>query len=213
MDIRKYESIIKKVTLFFGTEGSGLDLAVKNMDGTIKSYSKGEFLHMAGKALRKFGLVLSGAVQVLSDDINGERTIMASVSPGETFGESLCFLKKKNSPVYIYTSEGAVVLWLSAEKIKSTEYYDRFTAMIAERALAMNNRIQILSKITLREKLITYFTQLAHQNKSNTFNVPLNREDMATYVGTNRSALSRELSNMKKEGLIDFYKASFKILK
>lgn len=213
MDIKGYEKIIREVSMFKGMSDGELSDSVIQMKGSVKSYSRGEFLHSSGKTLKKFGLVLSGIVQVLSDDLSGARTIMATVAPGETFGESLSFLKIKHSPVYIIAPEKAVVLWLSSDSIRGTALYDRFTAMIAERALAMNNRIQILSKITLREKLITYFTQLSHQNKSNTFIMPLNREDMATYIGTNRSALSRELSQMKKEGLIDFYKSSFKILK
>lgn len=211
MDIKKYENTIKKVTLF--RDAKNIDSAVKEMGGTIKKYNRGELLHMPGKSLKSFGLVLEGSVQVLSDDLNGERTIMATVSAGETFGESLCFLQVKNSPVYIYAFENSVVLWLSAKSFHGNDFRDNFTAMLAERALAMNNRIQILSKLTLREKLITYFTQLSHQSKSNTFIIPLNREDMANYIGTNRSALSRELSVMKKEGLIDYYKNSFKILK
>jgi CRP-like cAMP-binding protein len=49
--------------------------------------------------------------------------------------------------------------------------------------------------------------------KSRTFTVPFNRDDMAAFIGTNRSALSRELSRMKDEGLLDYYKNTFRLLK
>ena len=213
MDISRYEKTIKQSFLFSETGSDELAGLIQSLGGTVRSYRKGEFLHSVGKTLRRFGLVLEGSVYVLSDDLNGERTIMATVSPGETFGESLCFLKVRQSPVYIEASEDATVLWLSADNIMNSVLSERFTAMLARRTLLMNDRIQILSKITLREKLITYFSGLVRQQKSKTFTVPMNREDMATYIGTNRSALSRELSKMRAEGLIDFYKNSFRILK
>ena len=87
------------------------------------------------------------------------------------------------------------------------------TAMLAKRALAMNDRIQILSKLRLREKLMTYFTELSREQKSKVLTLPFNREDMAAYIGTNRSALSRELSRMKQDGIIDYEGRTVRILK
>ncbi|MBQ2118632.1 MAG: winged helix-turn-helix domain-containing protein, partial [Clostridia bacterium] len=77
----------------------------------------------------------------------------------------------------------------------------------------MNSRIQILSKLTLREKLLTFFSDQAKKSGADTFSVPLDRKDMATYLGADRSALSRELSRMKREGLIDYYRNSFRIIR
>jgi CRP-like cAMP-binding protein len=87
----------------------------------------------------------------------------------------------------------------------------RFTAMLAARTLTMNDRIQILSNITIRGKLVTLFSQLAARAGAQEFAVPFDRGDMAAYLGVNRSALSRELSKMRDEGIIDFHKNEFKI--
>ncbi|MDO5445008.1 MAG: Crp/Fnr family transcriptional regulator [Eubacteriales bacterium] len=89
----------------------------------------------------------------------------------------------------------------------------RFTAVLAARTLAMNRRIQILSKLTIREKLLTFLSQECAVSGKNTVEITMNREDMAAYLGTNVSALSRELGNMKREGLIDFRKNRFQVLK
>ena len=144
---------------------------------------------------------------------------MANVTAGGAFGESLCFLHTAESPVYIVATEEALILWLSPEGLftakndeLSAKLRCRFTSMIAERALSMNTRIQILSKRTLREKLITLFSSYS-AGGSYTFEVPFNREDMAAYIGADRSAMSRELSKMKAEGLIDYHKETFRILK
>mgnify|MGYP002736651878 FL=1 len=82
--------------------------------------------------------------------------------------------------------------------------------MLTLKTLSMNDRIQILSKPTIRQKLMTLFSQYAAR-EGHMFNLPFDRSDMAVYLGVNRSALSRELSLMKKEGIIDFYKNSFSL--
>ena len=84
---------------------------------------------------------------------------------------------------------------------------------LAARALSQNDRIQILSKTTIRERIITFLTQWEHKTKSCTFRIPFDRASLADYLGVNRAALSRELSNMKKEGILDFFRSSFRLLK
>ena len=85
--------------------------------------------------------------------------------------------------------------------------------MLAGRTLDMNNRIQILSNLTLREKLITFFSQAVSSGGSTQFDLPFDRESMAVYLGTNRSALSRELSKMRDEGIISFQRNHFTVFK
>lgn len=204
---------IHKSRLFAGLDGAGIENALSFFQASVKAYRRGEIIHNAGSVLKCFGMVLSGSVQVYEDDINGERMIMATVTPGETFGEAMCFLKTEEQPVDIAAVSDCKILWLHTEKldnlnsehkIEDVVWAKRFTAALAQRMLEMNERIQALSKLTLREKLITFFSQCAHKYAGNHFLLPMNRQDMASYLGTNRSALSRELSKMRGEGLIIF---------
>lgn len=211
-----YQKIICRNPLFSGMTDGELKESVALMGGNIREYEKGELLHQPWSGFSGFGLVLSGVVQACCDDYDGNRMIMAEVLPGVTFGESLYFLQVTDSPVYIYASEDAAVLWLFLDHLyrgstepRVQEMEKRFTALIASRAIGMNNRIQVLSKITIRDKLLVYFSQMSESAGCTTFTVPLNREDMATYIGTNRTALSRELSKMKQEGIIEYRKNVF----
>ncbi len=209
------EKTIKNCTLFSGMSEDGIKAALASMNARKKEYKKGECICTEGGEMLFFGLVLSGTVQAFTDDINGNRVLMTSVSAGGTFGESLCFLGVKEIPVCIFAATDCAVLWLSCEYLKSgadIALYNRFSSMLAQRALDMNDRIQVLSKLSVRDKLMTLFSQYAHKNGSRTFSLPFDRESLASYVGVNRSALSRELSNMQNEGIIEFYKNSFKIL-
>ena len=206
--------------LFDGLDRDGLERLTAAMDAEKDVCEKGTMLHTTGTPMDRFGIVLSGAVHVCVDDIEGNRMIMAEVAPGTSFGESLCFLRKRESPVYIYASEDSEVLWLHTEALSAPEgdpfrmeLLRRFAAALAEKNLNMNNRIQVLSKLSLRDKLTAYFTELAAVQGSDRIRLPMNREDTAAYIGANRSALSRELARMKAEGLIEYRKNEVRILR
>lgn len=216
---KKSIGILQKSRLFEGLSESDFLLALSLTGAREASYSKGELLHKPYTVMREFGIVISGVAEACADDIEGNKIIMADVTEGGTFGESLCFLKTDDSPVYISATRDCTVVWLTpfaifaGNDVLSRSLAERFTAMLASRTLSMNNRIQILSKLRLRDKLITYFTELSAAAGSLLFTVPMNREDMAAYIGTDRAALSRELSKMKADGLIDYYRSDFKIIK
>jgi len=180
-------------------------------------YKRGETINRLGEPLPAFGLVLEGTVQVFMHDYDGQPIIMAHVHAGDTFGESLSYLELETS-VMIYAETDSRILWLHTQRMKTAPRNElehtlttRFIAMLAQRALNMNDRIQVLSKITLRAKLITFLSQYAQRNGSD-FDLPFNRETLAIYLGTDRSALSRELSRMQKEGLISYHKNHFSLI-
>lgn len=191
------------------------------LDAREISYKKGAFLHRAGEPMHRFGIVLQGLLQVFMEDVEGERMVMASVAPGESFGEALAYLRITDTPIFVEAVKDSVVLWLSPEKLHlpsssnaSLEtILSRFMAMMAKKMLLSNDRIQVLSKRTLRKKLLAFFSQCVRDSGgARTFTVPFDRTGMADYLGADRAALSRELSNMKKEGLIDFSGNSFRLL-
>ena len=218
--IKKYSDLLKGSALFRGLGEDELEKALNILRAEYGSCGKGELLHPPYTEMRVFGFVLSGGVQACMDDAEGNRMIMAEVIPGVTFGEAVCFLKLKEPPVYICASAPSELLRLSPEALfgnvrdpLTLRLQENFTAMLAARTLSMNDRIQVLSKVKLRDKLLTYFTQLSQAGKLRTFQLPMNRNDLAAYLGTDRSALSRELSRMKKEGLIDYRGNTVKLLK
>ncbi len=208
------ENVLDRCGLFTGLSAARRTEALQFFGARRAHYGKGAFLNRMGDPLPHFGLVLSGTVQVCADDMDGNRTIMASVGSGGTFGESLCYLQEE-AFVYICAVTDVEVLWLSTDRLRAgatdaagREFSHRFTAMLARRTLDMNERIQILSKRTLREKLITFFSAYGKGEVT----IPFDRAAMAAYIGTDRAALSRELSRMRAEGLLTFRKNQFTIL-
>ncbi|MBQ1524690.1 MAG: Crp/Fnr family transcriptional regulator [Firmicutes bacterium] len=209
--------ILEKCTLFRGLNSDEKARALSFFRATERRCKKGESLSIPGVPLKKFGLVLSGGIMVFMDDFDGNRQLMASVQPGSTFGESLCFLGIP-AQVMIESVADSEILELDAAPVRDegasglfeAEMRRRFTAMLAERTLAMNDRIQILSKPAIRSKVITLLSQY-HPRNGEVIKLPFGREAMARYLGVNQSALSRELSRMKAEGIIDFKGSEFRI--
>jgi CRP-like cAMP-binding protein len=214
--------ILQKSVLFYGMTEQEIKEALDFYEAEFTSYKKGEYILHAGNKLNRFGFVLSGVVRVFMDDINGNHIVMASVTPGISFGESLCFLQAVDNDIYIMAGSDCRVMWLCCHGMKDNSYfadekwhkmYMRFTSLLAGRTLAMNDRIQILSKHTLREKLYTYFAQCCLHYDSMCFDIDMDREVMAAYLGADRSALSRELSKLRREGFLDYHKNHFVIKK
>lgn len=224
MNVPEIRSPREYCSLFRDLSDADYAYALSFFSAVEKKYRKGTILKQSGSSLNYFGYVISGIVQVTMDDINGNRMIMSTVAPGNTFGESLCWLGR-DSFVCITVISDAVIFQMDCGKIckpdkkgnavsdpRDTELSGRFVSMLASRTLAMNRRIQILSKLTIREKILTLLSEESENGTKNRIELSMNREDMAAFLGTNTSALSRELSKMKKEGILDYRKNVFRIL-
>lgn len=216
----EYKNILSQSILFRELEGEKLLRALDFFEVERKFHRRGSFLNTISSPLPRFGLVLSGLVRVHRDDINGNHMILANISPGGTFGESLCYLGK-DADVYITAVTDSEVLWMRTANLRDPARVcegdgmllsGRFTAMLAERALSMNERIQTLSQMTIRGKLYAFFSQYSTHTRPDTFEVPFDRGSMAHYLGTDRSALSRELCRMRDEGLLEFSGNRFTLL-
>lgn len=205
--------------LFAGLSEEERAEALRFFDAQEAVYPRGSCLNRFSGAFLRFGLVMSGTVQVSMDDINGRQMVLNCVGAGQTFGEALCYLEK-DAPLTLTALSDVRVLWLRCDHLRrppqgmfspalQSELQRRFTAMLAERTLKMNDRIQILSRMSIREKLRAFFTECARDAGSGRFTVPFDRAGMAAYLGVDRSALSRELSRMQHDGEIMYHKKEF----
>ena len=221
--LKKYPALGRAAAhpLFAGLSAEELSRALTLFDGAVSEYKRGDSLRAAGLPFPTFGILLSGAVQVFSTDIDGAPMMMANVGEGDSFGESLAYLGTEESPVYAVAAQPSVVLWLDIAAVRraaregnalALTLTDRFASVLAVRALSQNDRIQILSKPTIRERLVTFLSQCERRYGSRTFIIPFDRTSLAVYLGVNRSALSRELARMKSEGILDFFRSSFRLL-
>ena len=213
-------SALNQCILFRDLSEQDLTYAFSFFHARQRHFQRGEVFHRAGEPVRHFGLLLSGSVHVFMDDFEGNRLLMASVVPGNTFAESLCFLGGESQVTIECMADSEILVMDTLSLTKppkevtpdDTALAQRFIAMLARRTLTLNNRIQILSKLTIREKVITLLSEYTSSGEKGDIVLPFNRESMATYLGVNQSALSRELSRMKADGIITYKRSHFRIL-
>ena len=218
----RHIDIIKACLLFDGiSERNILDI-LGCMSPRFESYKKGEIIFFPSKINDEFGIVITGMVFGERVDFTGNRSVAGAISKKGVFGEILVSGQRKSPSITIYAAEDSHVLLLSFQQLlngdtKNCAGYDRLIKnmflIISEQYFAQNDRLYYLTRKTLRAKISAYLTDAASASDSDFFNIPYNRDELASYLCADRTALSRELSRMKAEGLIDYSQKSFKLMR
>ncbi len=217
----KYFEIIKNNPLFKGIADDNLTEMLRCLLATNSFYQKDSFVVLCGEKITKIGIVLSGKLAVLKDDVNGNRNIIAEISQGEMFGEAFASALEVRSSVSVQATQESEVLLLNFRRIITTcpsacafhtKLIENMLAILANKILMLNQKLEFVSKRTTREKLLSFFEMQKRNVNSNKFSIPYNREQLADFLFIDRSAMSRELCRMRDEGLIRFNKNNFEIL-
>ena len=185
-----------------------------------KSYRKGELIFRAGDAAKTMAMVLSGSVEIIHDDIWGNRQIMGTAHPGELFGESYACMMDAEFMVSSRAAEDCEILFMEVGRILTTcssacEFHNRLIHnllyVLASNNLRLTRKIEHMGQRNIREKVMAYLSFQAEKWKTDTFEIPFNRQQLADYLAVDRSALSAELSRMQKEGILSFERNRFSI--
>ena len=181
-------------------------------------YKKDEFIIIAGDSINFVGLILSGGVQIIKEDSEGRVAILSELAAADIFGETFACSGVSQSPVTVQAATDTEILVLDYKRIVTTctsacpfhtRLIENMLKLLANKNLMLNQKIEILSKRTTREKLLCYFD--AQRGAASRFSIPFNREELAQYLCVDRSAMSGELGKMRDEGLIKFKKNEFEI--
>ena len=188
--------------------------------GSRRSIPKGNFLIQYQETLDFFGIILSGSVHTMHIFPDGSVSIMDVLKPGEVYGADLICTRSRISPYYARAAEDVELLVFPGKIIWDPGFLpepmrrtmtDRLLVLLAQSNMKKEYRLAILSRKGIRDRILTYLTMQADKRHTDTFEIPFNREELASFLCVNRSALSHELSLMRKEGLISFHKNRFTI--
>ena len=213
-----YKSI-KSNPLFEGINIYDYSALFNCLNAKTVKYKKNDVILLSGDPIKYIGLVVSGSVRINKEDWGGNQTILADLHPNELFGEVFACADIRISPVTVSACVNCEVLYFDFHNVtspcsKSCSFHlsliENMLKIIARKNLMLNQKIDILSKRTLREKLLCFFD---YQRKgSSKFTISFNREELASFLCANRSVVSAELSRMQNDGLIAYTKNSFEIL-
>lgn len=190
------------------------------LGASVKRYEKGQTILRAGEPATSMGLVLAGGAHIESDDVWGNRSILAHVGPGQLFAETYACIPGEALLVNVIAAEKSEVLFLQASRLLSTcgnacAYHNRLIANLlqicARKNLELSRRILHTGARSIRGRLLSYLSEQAKLTGSFEFSIPFNRQQLADYLGVDRSALSNELSKMRAEGLLRCEKNAFSL--
>ena len=211
---------LQKIMLFRGLTDSEIAEALQVLEAHEKRYEKGETILNAGSATERMGLVLDGSVTIESNDAWGNRTIISHVERDQVFAETYALLENEPMLVDVTASEVSRVLFLRSGRIQGLtnslrpwvlKYIANLLTISAHKNLILSGRSFHIAPKTIRGRVMAYLNSVSLQKNSREFDIPFDRQQLADYLNLERSALSKELGKMQRDGLISCRKNHFTI--
>lgn len=208
---------IGKTALFDEIDRVELPIVFSCLNAIVCNYKKDGYIIRSGDTER-FGIVLDGRVLVLSEDRDGSRTILANRQKDELFGTSVAMAEENDNFSIIAAVDHCRVLIIDINKIfwdcsLSFTTHQRLlfnlVRLLAVGNIRMMRKFRHISQHTLRKKIVSYLTEQRDILGVADFYIDFDRQEMADYLGADRSALSAELSRMREDGLLEFRKNHF----
>jgi CRP-like cAMP-binding protein len=160
-------------------------------------------------------------VQLSRQELDGKRSIVAHVTAGELFGEAFAFADGGVLPVTVTAVQDCLLMLMDIRRLSACcpnacQFHNRvifnLLRISANKNKILHQKLQILSKRTTRERLLTYLQQQAMQSGARTFTIPYDRQALADFLEVDRSGLSAQISKLKSGDVIECHKNNFKIL-
>lgn len=219
--MKNFFDILQKCPLFSGIKAENLASMLSCLDAKIIKFKKREHIISEGEPAKYIGIILSGTAQIERTDYYGNRSIVTNIEASELFGESFACSEVENIPFDVIAAEDTEVMLIDCKKIthsctNACEFHNKMIfnllKVVATKNILLNQKAEITSKRSTREKLMTYLMIQAKRNNSSSFTIPFNRQELADFLEVDRSGLSAEISKLREEGIIESEKSRFKIL-
>ena len=184
-------------------------------------YERGVTVAEAESKQSEFMILLTGRIQGVRDHEDGKQDFVQLFVPGEVCGLDIVCSVTRRCPFRLQALDECDLVFINYDGIfcdnisraEERNLRKGITQALANESLRRLHKIDVLYRKALRERVLVYLRNLSIITGSTSLELNMDREQFAQYLGVNRSALSHELANMRNDGLIEFYKSSFKILK
>ena len=219
--MKEYLGILQRSSLFAGMGEADIAAMLNCLSAKDVEVDKGETLFLEGEKPEYVGLVLSGRIQIVRDDFYGSRSVITAAETGDLFGEMFACANVEELPVSAVAVQDSRVLLMNCKKIltvcsNACIFHNRLIRnllqAVAEKNIQLNQKIRFMSQPTTREKLLAYLLDQAKRHGSDAFTIPYDRQSLADYPGVERSAMSAEISRLRREGRIESKGSWFRVL-
>ena len=216
--MKDFLSVICSSQLFSGVTETELTAVLACLDAKKTSFPKEAYLMHTGDTAEAIGFVLSGNVLTVQEDIWGNRHILSNAGPGQTFAAAFACAPGAVLNVSVVAQTPVTVMFLNVRRILSVctsacSHHSRLVQNLlyisSQKNLNLSRRIFHTSSKSIRSRLLSYLSFQAAKAGSQDFYIPFNRQQLADYLSIDRSAMSAELSKMRKEGILETDKNHF----
>ncbi len=216
--MQEFLPILQTSRLFSGVTEQELQSMLTCLSARTERFPKDCFLLHAGDRIDSIGLVLSGSVLVVQEDVWGNRNILSKAGPGQSFALAFACAPGAVLSVSVMAASPVTVLFLNVRRIltlcpSACAHHSRILrnllGELAEKNLALGGKLSHMGQRSTRAKLLSYLSAEAQRQGAYEFEIPFSRQQLADYLGVERSGLSAELGKMQKEGLLAFRKSRF----
>ena len=216
--MKDFFPVIRSSPLFSGISGEELAAMLSCLQAETKEFPKDAFVLRAGDTAESIGLVLTGSVLVLQEDVWGNRNILSKAGPGQTFAAAFACAPGARLNASVLAETPVTAMFLNVKRIlnvcpSACVHHNRIIrnllGELAEKNLRFSEKLAHMGQRTTRSKLMSYLSAEAQRLGRTEFDIPFSRQQLADYLGVERSGLSLELGKMRDEGLLDFRKSHF----
>lgn len=216
--MKPYIPIVCNNQLFHTIEEADLPSLLTILHAFEEHFEKNTYIHLPPNP--NIGIILQGTLQISKHDFQGNKMLLASLTKGDLFAEVFAISQTQHIPIEIQVSKDAHILWIPYQHMLATMHTSRIHVqliknllqILASKNLMLNKKMEYLSLRTLEERILTYLHDISDNQHSLTFEIPFNRQELADYLCVDRSALSRELSKLQKQGKLTFHKSTFTLI-
>ena len=219
--MNNYFDVLRKCPLFDHINDENLSKVLSCLGAKQINCNKGETIFSEGDTAKYIGIVLRGSVQLVRVDYYGNRSILTSIEPPQLFGEAFACAELASLPIDAVAAEDTAVILIDAAKISGQcenvctfhrQLILNLLNIVSKKNIVLHQKIEITSRRSTREKLMAYLMMQAKKAHSNTFSIPYDRQELADYLGVERSGLSAEISKLRNEKVIECRKSTFTLL-
>lgn len=221
--MREDLQIVKNNKLFSHLTAEQLAKVVGCAQPLIREYSAGEILSFQNDPLDQLLVILSGQIDLFKEDFHGNRSLVGQLGPNDVYGQTVIFNNPPINPLIVQAASSCRVMYLSQslfyQKCSNACQAHQLViknmlSLLAQQATLLDRKINYLTAKSLRTKIARFLLEEYQQNgqPSTPFHISLNREALAEYLDVQRPSLSRELTHLKDEKIIDYYRSDFRIL-
>jgi CRP-like cAMP-binding protein len=213
-------SVLQNSKLFLGVDAGELARLVTAAAPAEKDYAKNQIIINQGEPVNKIGILKKGSTISVKYHHDGNAQILRIYNQGEVFSLDAVNTSLSTSPATLISQTDCEVVFIPYSKLLDSETVsDQIKERIMSNAgeilsnelIRLMYKIDVLSKRTLRERIMTYLSLIMERNTGETFDIGMNQEQFAQYLCVNRSVLSKELNKMRKSGIIDYKGSRFTV--